>query len=72
MDRAGAPEGNAEKAMSNADRSEMLALLATIEDQLDSLLDQLDGLLAACDRAELEAEAARWFAAEIDGPRTLH
>ena len=58
--------------MSNAHKSEMLALLATIEDQLDSLLDQLDGLLAACDRAELEAEAGRRFAAELREPRTLH
>lgn len=56
--------------MSEAERMEMLAVMARIEAKVDSVLEQLDGLLAVCER--LESVAARSFADAGPEGRTLH
>ncbi len=58
--------------MTDAERIEMLALMARIEAKVDSVLEQLDGLLAVCERLEGDMAASRRFEDALPSDHTLH
>ena len=58
--------------MTDAERIEMLTLMARIEAKVETVLEQLDGLLAVCERLEGDMAAERRFEQAIAEGQTLH